>query len=179
MKTHLLTALLLVMSLGQSKAMMTPKSSPATTDTIEIASRKETSWLSLQEKWQHLAHIGKMAWPANWFKDKHKADADSCLVLEADKPAEDLNEAPRFYNTLKLELGQKKVSNSLRLSWDKTKRPQQIAIFNLQGEKMMEFKLAYAGLGDLEVPVQQLLPGTYLVQVVAGNENATLPFTKR
>jgi len=177
MKTQLLTALLLSLSFSASVAAQTD--SLTTADTIIVTAEREGSWLNLQEKWQHLAHIGKMAWPANWFKDKHRGEADSCLVLNESTTATANEALPRFYNTLALKLSQSKVSHSLRISWDKKQKPQQLVIFNLAGEKMLEFKLAYAGLGELEVPVQQLLPGTYLVQVSAGSENATLAFEKK
>lgn len=177
MKTQLLTALLICFSCTTSVAAQTD-SLPAA-DTIQVTAQKESSWINLQGTWQHLAHIGKMAWPANWFKEKHKVDSDSCLVLTPASEAKSREELPRFYNSMELTLKQQKVSHSLRISWDKKKKPEQLVIFNLSGEKVLDFKLAYAGLGELEVPVNQLLPGTYFVKITAGTENATLAFEKK
>lgn len=176
MKAYQITAIL-VFSLSTSQVHAT--SNPSTTDTITVSAPKESSWINLQGTWEHLAHIGKMAWPANWFKDKHKADSDSCLVLTTASEERSREELPRFYNSMHLELKQQKVSHNLRISWDKKKKPEQLAIFNLSGEKVLDFKLAYAGLGELEVPVYQLLPGTYFVKVTAGSEAATLAFVKK
>lgn len=175
MKPQFLTVLFFSLSFTAATAATTEPG----TDTITVIAQKESSWLNLQEKWQHLAHLGKMAWPANWFKDKHKGEADSCIVLHETATVKANTGLPRFLNTLDLSLKQQKVSQSLTIRWDKRKKPQQLVIFNLAGEKMLDFKLAYAGLGELEVPVQQLLPGTYLVQITAGAENATLAFEKK
>jgi hypothetical protein len=147
------------------------------TDTVEISAPKQHNWFSLQRQWQHLAHFGELIWPANWFKSRPSA-SDSCveeLVLD-DARRDDL---PQFRNTLGLKLKQEKVNSNLSLSWDRSKKPEQLAIYQISGEKLIEFKLAYAGLGEMEVPVDRLKPGKYLIRMQAGSDDAILPFTKK
>jgi hypothetical protein len=134
--------------------------SPA--DTVQVVANKTPFFDHPWEK------IGKIMWPANWFK---KAKSDSSQQLN---PIE-----PRFENQLQVSLKHAKVKQLLRVRWDKTQKPRQLAIFSLEGEKMLDFKLAYAGLGDLELPVAQLIPGKYLLRILGEAGEATLMFEKQ
>lgn len=131
------------------------------TDTVQVVASKTHFFDHPWEK------IGKIMWPANWFK---KNKSDSCQQLS--------HAEPKFENQLQVSLKQAKVKQLLRLRWDKTQRPRQLAIFSQTGEKMLDFKLAYAGLGDLELPVAQLLPGKYLLRIQGDAGEATLMFEK-